>query len=187
MHLTQRIALASGAALLAGATLAGTAGADPIDQGPFHDEGTEIIPALADAPGLAARHDFVVDGRFLFNPHGSDGVPYYRQHVKSTDVFTILATGETFTLEAVGNGKDLKVTDNGDGTSTILSQQTNNEVLYGPDGSFISRSVGQARFEFLIDNGGTPSDPSDDQFLEFLGEVRPPTGHQQDPCTAGGA
>src|SRR5262245_64978976 len=155
MQLSRRIALASGAALLAGATLAGTAGADPIDQGPFHDEGTEIIQDLCDVPGLTARHDFVVDGRFLFNPHGPDGLPHYRQHVKTTDVFTILATGDVFTVEAVGNAKDLKVTDNGDGTTTILSQQTDNEVLFGPDGSVISRSVGQVRLEFLIDNGGT--------------------------------
>ena len=85
-------------------------------------------------------------------------------------------------METIGNGKDLKVTDNGDGTTTILVQQTSNQVLYGPDGTVLALNVGQTRFEFLVDNGGTPADPSDDQFLEFLGEVRDPTGHQADLC-----
>jgi hypothetical protein len=182
MQLTRRIALASGAALLAGAAFAGGAGADPIDMGPFHDEGTDIIQDLCGVAGLTARHDFVVDGRFLFNPHGPDGLPYYREHATITDTYTLLATGEVFTLETIGNGKDLKVTDNGDGTTTILSQQTSNQVLYGPDGTVLALNVGQTRFEFLVDNGGTPADPSDDQFLEFLGEVRDPTGHQADLC-----
>jgi hypothetical protein len=182
MHLTRRIALASAAALLAGAAFAGGAGAAPIDMGPFHDEGTDIIQDLCGVPGRTAQHDFVVDGRFLFNPHGPDGLPYYREHATITDLYTLQATGEVFTVETIGNGKDLKVTDNGDGTTTILVQQTSNQVLYGPDGTVLALNVGQTRFEFLVDNGGTPADPSDDQFLEFLGEVRDPTGHQADLC-----
>ena len=50
MHLTRRIALASAAALLAGAAFAGGAGAALIDMGPFHDEGTDIIEVCAVSP-----------------------------------------------------------------------------------------------------------------------------------------
>jgi hypothetical protein len=78
----------------------------------------------------------------------------------------------------------LKVTDNGDGTLTILVMGTGNSTLYGPEGNAIARDPGQIRFEVLIDHGGTPSDPSDDEFLEFLGDVKPSTGRSDDFCEA---
>jgi hypothetical protein len=45
----------------------------------------------------------------------------------------------------------------------------------GPDG-FLFLDSGHFRFEILIDLGGTPTDPSDDEFLECLGVVKGPTG-----------
>lgn len=53
---------------------------------------------------------------------------------------------------------------------------TGNEKWYGPDGKVLFRNPGQVRFEILIDHGGTPGDPSDDEFLEFLGIVKDSTG-----------
>jgi hypothetical protein len=76
------------------------------------------------------------------------------------------------------------VTDNGDGTLTLLILSTFNSVLYGPDGKAIARDPGQARFEVLIDHGGTPTDPSDDEFFEFLGLVKESTGRTDDFCAA---
>jgi hypothetical protein len=32
--------------------------------------------------------------------------------------------------------------------------------------------AGMFRFEFLVDHGGTPTDPSDDEELEFVGVVK---------------
>ena len=40
------------------------------------------------------------------------------------------------------------------------------------------------RFKILIDHGGTPTDPSDDEFLEFLGVVKESTGRSDDFCAA---
>ena len=57
-------------------------------------------------------------------------------------------------------------------------------TLYGPDGKAIARNPGQIRFEFLVDHGGTPSDPSDDEELEFLGDVKGSTGRTDDYCAA---
>lgn len=65
--------------------------------------------------------------------------------------------------------KDKRVTDNGDGTMTILMLATGNAVLYGENDKAIARNPGQIRFEILIDHNGTPTDPFDDQFLDFLG------------------
>jgi hypothetical protein len=80
--------------------------------------------------------------------------------------------------------KDLRVTDNGDGTQTILILATGNAVLYGDDGKAIARNPGQIRFEILVDDGGTPTDPSDDEFLDFLGVVKGSTGRSDDFCEA---
>ena len=73
---------------------------------------------------------------------------------------------------------DLRVTDNGDGTLTILFQATGNDVIYGADGKAIGRNPGQIRLEFLVDHGGTPTDPSDDVFLAE-GIVKGSTGPER--------
>jgi hypothetical protein len=51
-------------------------------------------------------------------------------------------------------------------------------------GKAIARSPGQIRFEVLIDNGATPTDPSGDEQLEFLGIIKGPTGCTDDFCEA---
>jgi hypothetical protein len=80
--------------------------------------------------------------------------------------------------------KDMRVTDNGDGTLTILILATGNAVLYGEDHKAIARNPGQVRFEILVDHGGTPTDPADDEFVADLGEVKGSTGRSDDFCEA---
>lgn len=80
--------------------------------------------------------------------------------------------------------KDLKVTDNGNGTLTVLVLATGNLVTYDQSGKAIARNPGQVRFEVLIGDGGTPQDPSDDEFLEFHGNVKGSTGRNDDFCAA---
>ena len=48
---------------------------------------------------------------------------------------------------------------------------TGNSTLTGTDGKAIARNPGQTRWEILIDNNGTPQDPTDDEFLADLGNV----------------
>ena len=97
-------------------------------------------------------------------------------------MYTNRANGKTVTLTTRVVNKDLRVTDNGDGTLTILVLATGNDVLYGPDGKAIGRNPGQIRFEILIDHAGTPADPSDDVFLADLGVVKGSTGRSDDFC-----
>ena len=117
-------------------------------------------------------------------PHGPDGLVYFGANLKITDVVTNLANGNSVTAFSTVRDKDQRVTDNGDGTLTILVLSTGNSVLYGEDGKVIARNPGQVRFEILIDHGGTPTDPSDDEFLEFLGVVKESTGRSDDYCEA---
>jgi len=110
------------------------------------------------------------------NPHGPDGLAYGSENAHGIQSLTNLANDKTITSVFNVTTKDLKVTDNGDGTLTILVMATGGERWYGPDGQFLFNNPGQIRYEVLIDDGGTPTDPSDDQFLEFLGLVKGSTG-----------
>lgn len=174
MKLRRRVTMAGVLVLLALAATTGPAWAKPLERVHFHDSGSEVIEEFC--PGLTVRSDFAVDGTFLLNPHGPDGLAYGSEHVHGTDSLTNLANDKTITEVFNVTSKDLKVTDNGDGTLTILVLATGSSKWYGPDGQFLFTNPGQTRFEVLIDHGGTPTDPTDDQFLEFLGVVKGSTG-----------
>ena len=77
--------------------------------------------------------------------------------------------------------KDLRVTNNGDGTLTILILSTGNAVVYNSNRKAIGRNPGRVRFELVVDHGGTPSDPSDDTELSFE-LVKDSTGRTDDFC-----
>jgi hypothetical protein len=174
MKLRRRATMAGGVVLLALAAMMGPAWARPLERVHFHDSGSEVLEGFCG--DLTVRVDFAVDGTFLLNPHGPDGLAYGSENVHGTQSLTNLANDKTITSVFNVTTKDLKVTDNGDGTLTILVLATGGERWYGPDGQFLFNNPGQIRYEVLIDDGGTPTDPSDDQFLEFLGVVKGSTG-----------
>ena len=88
----------------------------------------------------------------------------------------MVATNRTFTEVDNFIVKDQRVTDNGDGTLTILIKATGSVKFYGPDGKLLFNDPGRTQFEILVDNGGTPQNPEDDVFLEELGIVKGSTG-----------
>ena len=180
LRLSAILALGATAAV----TLAAAAGAGQIFRETFHEEETAVINDFCGVPGLTVESAVVVDGRAHAVPHGRAGLPYFGAHIKLTEVVTNLANGNSVTSFATFVDKDLRVTDNGDGTLTILILTTGNAVLYGEDGKVIARNPGQTRVEILVDHGGTPTDPSDDEFLEFLGVVKESTGRSDDFCEA---
>jgi hypothetical protein len=185
MRLARTFGLAAGLAMVGSMALAGGASAQPIDHAEFHDEGTFIEEDFCEVSGLDVQGDFVFDNRFLVNPHGPDGLIYFHVNVKFTGVFTNLANGNTVT--EVGNAvdKDLRVTDNGDGTLTILVLTTGNVAAFGPDGKALARNPGQVRFEFMVDHAGTPTDPTDDVDIEdSFNLVKESTGRTDDFCAA---
>ena len=164
------------------AMLAVAASAEPLLKERFHDEGTFVDEDFCGA-GLTVDGTIIVDGKVLVVAHGPDELAYFLEHLTITVVFTNRANGKTVTLTVVRVNKDLRVTDNGDGTLTILALATGNDVFYGPDGNAIGRNPGQIRVEILVDHGGTPTDPSDDEFLsEEL--VKGSTGRSDDFCEA---
>jgi hypothetical protein len=164
----------------AAAMLAAATAAKPLVKESFHNEGTFVDEDFCGV-GLTVDGVFVVDGKLLIVPHGPDGLAYFLEHINANVVFTNRANGKTVTTTSRVINHDLRVTDNGDGTLTILFQATGNDVIYGADGKAIGRNPGQIRLAFLIDHSGTPTDPSDDVFLaEEI--VRGSTGRSDDFC-----
>ena len=179
--------LAAAAALLALAAVtagSGTAVAKPIDRGTFHEEVSFVLTDFRAVAGLDIEFEGVSDYAFSIRSKGSAQVPYFSQKITGTSTWTNPDNDKFITEFFHVLDKDLRVTDNGDGTFTILVLATGNSTVSGMDGKAISRNPGQVRYEVLIDNGGTPQDPSDDAFLEFLGEVKSSTGRTDDFCAA---
>ena len=180
VRLTAILALGASAAV----TLATAASAKVIVRETTHEEDTFVLNDFCDVQGLTVENAFVGDFRLRAVPHGRDRLAYFLEHGKVTQVFTNPATDKSVTAVSRFIEKDLRVTDNGDGTLTILVLSTGNGVVYGADGKAIARNPGQVRFEILVDHNGTPADPSDDEFLADLGEVKGSTGRTDDFCSA---
>ena len=166
----------------ASAVLAGQASAAQTFQERYHHESSIVNENFCGAEGLTTRHDFVVDGKVRAVQRGPDGFEYFLDHLKETEMITNLDNGKTVTAVLKFNIKDLKVTDNGDGTLTSVQMLTGTTVLYGADGKSIGRATGQSRVEFLIDHGGTPTDPSDDELISVERVMR--SGRDDDLCAA---
>jgi hypothetical protein len=180
VRLTAILALGASAAV----TLATAASAKVIVRETTHEEDTFVLNNFCDVQGLTVEDAFVGDFRLRAVPHGRGRLAYFLEHGKVTQVFTNPATDKSVTAVSRFIEKDLRVTDNGDGTLTILVLSTGNGVVYGADGKAIARNPGQVRFEILVDHNGTPADPSDDEFLADLGEVKGSTGRTDDFCAA---
>ena len=152
---------ACGLALVGGIVATAPAAAQPLEQEHFHDVFTDFF----DCDGTPARTDGDVSGNFLAVQHGSELV-FFRESIHGTLVHTNLDTGGTFTEIFTLNRRDAQVIDNGDGTLTIVVYATGSVRLYDTDGNFVLADPGQVRFQFMVDHGGTPGDPSDDEDIE---------------------
>ena len=175
----RRVLLA--AALLATLILAVPALAEPgrVIKETVHEEFFNEIEAFCETDMVVESH-FVVDGTTTIMPRGRDGLIYFANRLSITETFTNV-DNDTFVVSTDLIDKDLRVTDNGDGTLAILILSTGNAVVYNSDGEAIGRNPGQVRFELLVDHGGTPSDPSDDTEISFE-QVKESTGRTDDFC-----
>jgi hypothetical protein len=165
------------------AALAATADAQQVFRETIHEERDIVLEDFCGVPGLTVELASTIDLRVHVVPHGRARLAYFLQHGTTKEVLTNPATGKSLTSVARVTEKDMRVTVNGDGTLTILVLATGNAVLYGADGKAIARNPGQTRFELLVDDGGTPTDPSDD---EVIGQevVKESTGRSDDFCEA---
>jgi hypothetical protein len=180
-----RIVGVAGAVVAAASLLTtGVTAAAPLDHGEFHHEFGFTVTDFCEVSGLTVQIDGVVDGRFLATPQGDDRLVHFMDHLHVSRVLTNVGTGDSISDDERTVVKDLRVVDNGDGTLTITVLATGNMVAYDADGKAIARNPGQSRFQFIVDHGGTPADPSDDVELDDLGLIKGSTGRSDDYCTA---
>jgi hypothetical protein len=168
----QRRTLAASLALFVAVTAASTAtaSAEPVARERFHDSSSEVAEDFCG--DLTVQIDSVFDGSFLVNARGSDGLIHGAARIHGTETYTNLENDRTITIVTDVQERDQIVTDNGDGTLTIRVATPGRHAVYGPDGRLLFNDAGTAWFEILVDHGGTPTDVSDDNFLEFLGIVK---------------
>jgi hypothetical protein len=146
--------------------------ARPVERGHFSESLTEFV----DCGDLTARVDVDVDWAFLLKSQGRDLLPYGMETSHGEQVWTNMTTGRSLTVVTNFVVKDQQISDNGDGTLTIVVQSSGGVNVFGPDGTLLFKDPGQSRSVLLIDNGGTPADPTDDVFLKDLGQVKGSTG-----------
>lgn len=175
------IAAAAAAALAASVVAAPAATARPIENVRFTEVDSFTDTNFCDA-GITVQIDSTSEVHILLNSRKPGTAPYFKANVGAVTTYT--GPGGVVTEHVRIVDKDLKITDNGDGTMTILVLATGNAAAYGEDGKAIARNPGQVRYEVLIDYGADIADPSDDEFLDFLGEVKGSTGRSDDFCSA---
>lgn len=161
----------------------GAAVAKPIDHGTIHNEFSFTVTDYCGVAGLDIDLEVVNDIHFRVGSRGDDQLPYVLQHVTGHQTLTNPDNDRFVTISFRVVEKDLKVTDDGE-AFTILVLATGNDTLYGMDGKALARNPGQSRWEILVDHNDTPQDPTDDEFVEFLGDVKGSTGRTDDYCAA---
>lgn len=157
------IAAAAAAALAASVVAAPAATARPIENVRFTEVDSFTDTNFCDA-GITVQIDSTSEVHILLNSRKPGTAPYFKANVGAVTTYT--GPGGVVTEHVRIVDKDLKITDNGDGTMTILVLATGNAAAYGEDGKAIARNPGQVRYEVLIDYGADIADPSDDEFLE---------------------
>jgi hypothetical protein len=134
------------AMLLAGATSA-TASTPPV-QVHYADSYDSVLPDPGDPDGsfcgglTGVPLHTEIDGHVSVVQHGPDGATYFADRFRSTLTYTNPTTNLTFTVVRVRQTKDLRITDNGDGTLTLVGLSTGSLWSYGPDGESFGCSTG---------------------------------------------
>jgi hypothetical protein len=147
-----------------------TATAAPPDRFTFDETDSVSFTGCGGEQTTAVIHEYG-GGQIRFMP---DGQAYFWVKYQGHVALTRTSTGKTVNLYADFINRDSKITDNGDGTITILSRGIINERDYAPDGTLGLRTVGQQTSVFVIDLNGTPDNFDDDvevsaDFLGFTG------------------
>lgn len=176
---TGLVACAMVASLLASGPAHGTVdetGTEPI-------EFTEVVNKFCGVNGLRVLVEGTGTVTYRLDSRGADGDVFYAERVTIDTVFTNVRTGAFVTSHENSTFRDLQITENADGTYTIVYFGTGNAVVYDSSGTAIGRNPGQMRWEVVVDLNGTPEDISDDDLISedvILGS----TGRNDDFCEA---
>ena len=141
----------------------------------FHDS---FVSDPYDCDGIPAIDSFEADGHWTAVARGSSQFPFFREHVSGIATTTNTDTGGTFTNVFSVNSHDHTITDNGDGTITIISISSGSSRYYDQDGNFVLKDPGSVWVAFDVDYNGTPGNPDDDvEVPDSFRIIRPSTGN----------
>jgi hypothetical protein len=163
MTIRSRLVGTTAALLLAGGLAAAPASAAVLENLRFQDSGSEPFPFCSGINATTSWDDRV---HVLVKTAGRERLVYFAANVHGTRAFTNLATGKSYTNVYNFTDRDMKVTDNGDGTLTITISTVGTNRWYGADGNLLFVVAGHFSFQIMVDHGGTPGDPSDDVEIE---------------------
>ena len=168
MSTLSRLVGAVAAAVLAGGVAAPSASAAVVSNLHFEDSGSEPFTFCEGIDAEVSWDDSVHE---IVKTRGRNALVYFSANVKGTTTFTNLDTGKTYTNVYNFTDRDQQVTDNGNGTLTITIATPGSERWYGSDGKLLFVAAGTFWFQILVDHGGTPTDPADDEEIEgsFVG------------------
>lgn len=122
-----------------------------VERGTFHDEFSFTDRDFCGA-GLKVDVEGTVDGKYRITSRSPGGFDYYLENVTVGVLYTDRATGLSVTdIQPNTVGKDQSITDNGDGTVTLITLLTGGERTYGHEGNLIASNSGQVRFEVVFD------------------------------------
>jgi hypothetical protein len=172
-----RIAAVLGLLSLSTVGIAGVASAAPGEWESFHRSFSFVERNTCDVPGLTTEQTITSDGRERLTEHAG-GVGYFASLEQVVRTVTNVATGESVTQVTDLRFADLKFINNPDGTVTFIAQRPSHTV-YIQEGEVIARSAGLMRWRAFYDDGGTPTDESDDVYEEV---VLKDVGHPADFC-----
>ncbi len=172
------VGVVAASVLVAGLTAA-PASARILEHLHFNDTGSEPLTFCTNVDAVLSWDD---DVHLLIKTKRGGQLAYFGVNVHGTATFTNLDTGKTITNVYNFRDRDQLVTDNGDGTLTITASNSGVDKWYGADGTLLFVIAGNFTFQFMVDHGGTPEDPSDDEEIDGSFVVLKETG--RDP-TAG--
>jgi hypothetical protein len=140
----------------------------------FDDHEEVLFLAGADpefCPDLSFDVLWVEDatGTFRFVRHG-DGNYHGGISARVAGSYTNTESGLTFSYTRSFSDRDVHVTDNGDGTVTLEAVSAGIAKYYDDAGERLFIDAGRNRYSIVIDTGGTPENPDDDEFVAFIGD-----------------
>ncbi|MCY4724834.1 hypothetical protein NYO98_00970 [Nocardioides sp. STR2] len=115
--------------------------------------------------GIDTHVRLTEQGTLTVRSRGEDGIAYFAERLERDAYNTNLETGLTVHVSQRIRPRDQRVVDNGDGTLTIHWQATLTQTDYAPDGSVAFRTAGRQTGIIVVEDGGTPSDPDDDEVI----------------------
>jgi len=144
---------------------------------------SEVVNKFCGVSGLRVLVEGTGTLTYRLDTRGADSDVFYAERIVLDTVFTNARTGAFVTTHENSTFRDLLITENPDGTYTIVYFGTGNAVVYDSSGTAIGRNPGQMRWEVVVDLNGTPEDISDDEVFSeevILGS----TGRNDDFCEA---